>query len=129
MIFSNRTDVGAKANPARHCRTISFLLCALALFWSASARAQATTQCLARESQVLDSPNPTSVVWGFTDDVLNPSVVWGNDSVEEDSLAWGTSAVWGVDGSESADSIREDSVVWGIVQDDLVCNDRSEDDN
>ena len=83
--------------------------------------AQTGSQCIARESQVLESPNPTSIVWG-TDEASSLSVVWGNDLVNEDSVVWGDAVLWGADGSEEFDTIWEDSVVWGIAQDDSVCN-------
>jgi len=121
MIFSKRTEIGARARLAVRFRAPSRVLCALALFWSISATAQASSQCIARESQVLESPGPTSVVWGG-DAASSLSVVWGNDLVNEDSLVWGDAVLWGADGSEEFDTIWEDSVVWGIAQDDSVCN-------
>jgi len=121
MICSKSREIGATARFAVRFRATSQVLCALALFWSVSATAQAGPQCTAHESQVLESPNPTSVVWG-ADGASSLSVAWGNDLVNEDSVVWGDPVLWGADGSEEFDTIGEDSVVWGNAQDDSVCN-------
>jgi hypothetical protein len=121
MICSSRTDIGTGARSAKGFRAIPLLVCALVLFWSVSAKAQATPKCgenLALESE---SPIGTSVVWGGADEVSSPSVVWGNESFDEDSIVWGTSVVWGADGSDQFDTIWADSVVWGAEQDVSAC--------
>ena len=114
---SNKTDMGSRTRFATRFRAIPFLLFILVLLWVASATAQTAPQCLAQ----VESPNPTSVVWGDADGASNFSVVWGNDSLDANSLVWETSVVWGVDGSEDFDTIWVDSVAWGIAEDNSAC--------
>jgi len=75
---------------------IRFLLCALLLCLTASAKAQDTP-----------APSGASIVWGVYDSDSCEWVVWSDDSVDVNSV------VWGEDGSDP-DTLSTDSVVWGI---------------
>jgi hypothetical protein len=121
VICSSRTDIGSGARSAAASRGIPLLVCALVLFWSVSAKAQATQKCGEALAIQLESTIGTSVVWGGADEASSQSVVWNGESFDEDSVVWGTSVVWGADGSESSDTMWVDSVVWGVGQDDLAC--------
>jgi hypothetical protein len=121
MICSSRTDIGTGARSATAFRGIPLLVCALVLFWSVSAKAQATQKCGEDLTVQLESPIGTSVVWGGADEASSQSVVWGRESFDEDSVVSGTSVVWGADGSEGGDTMWVDSVVWGVVQDGSAC--------
>jgi hypothetical protein len=119
MRCSNKTDMGPRAGFAARFRALPFLLFILVLLWGASATAQTAPQCLA---QGVESPEPTSVVWGSADEASGFSVVWGNDSVDENFLVWEPSVVWGADGSEGFDTIWVDTVAWGIEEDNSACS-------
>jgi hypothetical protein len=121
MICSSRTDIGSGARSATAFRGIPLLVCALVLFWSVSAKAQAPSKCGQNVAFQMESPIGTAVVWGGADEASSQSVVWNGESFDEDSVVWGTSVVWGADGSESSDTMWVDSVVWGVVRDDLAC--------
>ena len=121
MICSSRTDIGTSARSAIGLPGIGLLLCALVLFWSASAKAQVAPNCGETVAVERESPIGTSVVWGGADEFSSQSVVWGNESFDENSVVWGTSVVWGADGSEAMDAMWIDSVVWDAEQADSAC--------
>ena len=121
MIGSSRTDIGTGARWAIGSPAIRLLLCAFVLFWGASAKAQVAQNCGESVAAKWESPIGTSVVWGGADAVSSQSVVWGNESFDEDSVVWETSVVWGADGSDAFDTMGVDSVVWDAEQDDSAC--------
>lgn len=94
---SNRTEAEPPASFGKHLRAIPFLFCPLVLFFTTSATAQSAPP----------SPGADSIVWGVYDNFSGEWVVWGDDSVDVNSV------VWGEDGSDP-DATSPDSVVWGI---------------